>query len=64
MVQEKTFVSVFEGTTLAIGEPAYLLCKNRETGLLDLIETSPVENYFQGMDGKLEVKTRNSVYRN
>ena len=64
MVQEKTFVRVYEGTTLVIGEPAYLLCRNRKTGALDLIATSPVEDFFQGMDGKLKVTTRNSVYRN
>lgn len=64
MVQEKKFINVLEGTTLAIGEPAYLLCRNRDTGAVNVLQTSPVQDFFQGLDGKIKITTRNSIYRN
>lgn len=44
---------------ITLGEPVILLLKNG-----DIVKTSPVENFYIDDYGRMEIDTKNTIYKN
>lgn len=48
-----------DNSFIILGEPVILLLKNG-----DIVKTSPVENFYIDDYGRMEIDTKNTIYKN